>query len=89
VLEDEQFAVRGVFQHDEERFGTPIIVNTPIISDGAPRARGRAPGIGDDSSRLLYELGYTEVEIAWLSSANVVSGCEQSLPEMNPGHSNE
>jgi crotonobetainyl-CoA:carnitine CoA-transferase CaiB-like acyl-CoA transferase len=89
VLKDEQFAIRGVFQYDEERFGTPIIVNTPIISDGAPRARGRAPRIGEDSSRLLFEIGYTTEEVASLCSANVVSGRENSTPGSGAVHANE
>jgi crotonobetainyl-CoA:carnitine CoA-transferase CaiB-like acyl-CoA transferase len=86
VLKDEQFAARGVFQRDEVRFGTPIIVNTPIISDGAPRARGRAPSIGEDSSRLLFEIGYTSDEIASLHSSSVVCGCEISTPRSDGVH---
>jgi crotonobetainyl-CoA:carnitine CoA-transferase CaiB-like acyl-CoA transferase len=73
VLADEQFAVRGMFLHDEVRHGSPIIVNTPIVSDGAPRARGRAPKVGEDTLRLLLDLGYTAEDIVSLSSAGVVS----------------
>ncbi|MGW1561116.1 CaiB/BaiF CoA transferase family protein [Streptomyces sp. NPDC002144] len=72
ILADEQFAVRGLFVHDEERFAEPTIVNTPIVADGAPRARGRAPELGADSAAVLAELGYGDEQIAALVEDGVV-----------------
>ncbi len=63
VVDDEQYAARGMFIRDPQRHGQEIIVNTPIISDGAPRARGRAPLLGESTSALLAEIGYSDNEI--------------------------
>ena len=43
MLSDSQYAVRGMFPSDEQRFGHARMVNTPLIADGAPRAHRRAP----------------------------------------------
>ncbi|MFF4507003.1 CaiB/BaiF CoA transferase family protein [Streptomyces sp. NPDC001401] len=72
ILTDEQFAARGLFVHDEERFAEPTIVNTPIVADGAPRARGRAPELGADTIAVLAELGYDDDRIAALVEDGVV-----------------
>ncbi|MFD4511102.1 CaiB/BaiF CoA transferase family protein [Streptomyces sp. NPDC058457] len=72
IVTDEQFAVRGLFVHDEDRFAQPTIVNTPIVADGAPRARGRAPGVGADTVAVLTGLGYDDERIAALAEAGVV-----------------
>ena len=72
VLTDEQFAERGLFVHDEDRFGQPTIVNTPIVADGAPRARGPAPVLGSDTAAVLAGLGYDDERIAALVEAGVV-----------------
>lgn len=72
IVADEQLLARGLFVHDEERHGEPTIVNTPIVSDGAPRARGRAPELGRDSVAVLAELGYDGDRIAALADAGVI-----------------
>jgi crotonobetainyl-CoA:carnitine CoA-transferase CaiB-like acyl-CoA transferase len=73
IVTDEQFLARGLFVHNEERHGEPTIVNTPIVSDGAPRARGAAPSLGRDTAATLAELGYDGDRIAALAEAGVIS----------------
>ncbi|ONH60481.1 CoA transferase [Frankia sp. CcI49] len=77
ILTDEQFAVRGLFEHDEHRFGQPTVVNTPIVSDGAPRARGRAPALGQDTLSVLSGLGYDGERISTLIERGVVGACSR------------
>ncbi|WP_280424594.1 CaiB/BaiF CoA transferase family protein [Nocardia carnea] len=72
VVEDPQFAARKLFLRDPERFGQDLVVNTPLVSEGVPRARGAAPGIGADSTSLLGELGFDEDEIAELVKSGIV-----------------
>ena len=72
VLTDSQYAARNLFPSDPERFGQARIVNTPLIADGAPRARTRAPGAGADTRSLLGELGMDNNEIARLAEAGVI-----------------
>jgi crotonobetainyl-CoA:carnitine CoA-transferase CaiB-like acyl-CoA transferase len=72
IINDPQFAERGIFLQDPERYGEPVIVNTPIIADGAPRARDRAPELGEDTASLLAELGYDSARIEQLARAGVV-----------------
>lgn len=78
ITKDPQFAERGIFLHDPERHGEPIMVNTPIIADGAPRARGRAPELGQDSASLLAELGYDSSRIARLARDGVIATASES-----------
>jgi crotonobetainyl-CoA:carnitine CoA-transferase CaiB-like acyl-CoA transferase len=73
IVSDEQFLARGLFVHDEERHGQPTIVNTPIVSDGAPRARGAAPELGRDTEAILADLGYDAQRISALVEAGVVA----------------
>jgi crotonobetainyl-CoA:carnitine CoA-transferase CaiB-like acyl-CoA transferase len=73
IVSDEQFLARGLFVHDEERHGEPVIVNTPIVSDGAPRARGAAPELGRDTAAVLADLGYDEQRVSALLEAGVVA----------------
>lgn len=73
IVGDEQFLARGLFVHDEDRHGQPTIVNTPIISDGAPRARGAAPELGRDTRTVLASLGYDEQRVEALIEAGVVA----------------
>ena len=72
VLTDPQFAARNLFPGDPDRFGQERIVNTPLVADGAPRARSKAPKIGADTRALLGELGMGEDEIARLVEAGVI-----------------
>ncbi|MBL1101514.1 CaiB/BaiF CoA transferase family protein [Streptomyces coffeae] len=78
ILTDEQFATRGLFVHDEPRFGERTIVNTPIVSDGAPRARGPAPALGENTVAVLSELGYDGERITALVEAGVVGAALDS-----------
>jgi crotonobetainyl-CoA:carnitine CoA-transferase CaiB-like acyl-CoA transferase len=73
VLADPQFAARNLFPEDPALFGQERMVNTPVVSDGAPRARAKAPGIGADSSVLLRELGMDESEIKQLVQQGVIA----------------
>ena len=73
VLTDPQFAARNLFPEDPDRFGQERMVNTPLVTDGAPRARAKAPRIGADSSVLLDELGMDESEIAQLVQQGVIA----------------
>jgi crotonobetainyl-CoA:carnitine CoA-transferase CaiB-like acyl-CoA transferase len=76
VLADPQFETRGMFPRDEARYGQETIVNTPIIADGAPRARGKAPRIGESTSGLLAELGYDDQQIEALLRDRVVAAAQ-------------
>jgi len=76
VVADPQFAARGMFPHDAERHGAPVIVNTPVIADGAPRARGRAPRVGESTAALLSELGYLPGDIQRLADTRVIAMTE-------------
>ena len=73
VMSDPQFQERGIFPKDPVRHGEPVIVNTPVIADGAPRARGRAPRLGESAAALLGELGYSTEHIQRLVDAGVIS----------------
>ena len=47
-------------------------MNTPIVADGAPRARGPAPEVGADTLAILGELGYDDERIAALVEDGIV-----------------
>jgi crotonobetainyl-CoA:carnitine CoA-transferase CaiB-like acyl-CoA transferase len=72
MLDDAQYAARGMFPADVERFGHRRMVNTPIVADGAPRAQRRAPTVGEDTRALLAEIGVDGLEIAALLRDHVV-----------------
>lgn len=72
VVSDPQFAARGLFPRDPEHLGQSLVVNTPLLSDGAPRARTGAPGVGADSYAILGELGLDDREIRGLADAGVI-----------------
>ena len=74
MLTDPQFLARGMFPHDPEQHGEPAIVNTPVIADGAPRARGRAPILGQSAPAVLTELGYAPADIRRLADEGVIAG---------------
>ncbi|GAA0947504.1 CaiB/BaiF CoA-transferase family protein [Pseudonocardia zijingensis] len=74
MLDDPQYAARGMFPGDTDRFGHRRIVNTPLVADGAPRARRRAPAIGEDTLALLEEIGFDGPEIDALRRDRVVGG---------------
>ncbi|WP_043737397.1 CaiB/BaiF CoA transferase family protein [Nocardia asiatica] len=73
VLADPQFEARGMFPRSTDRFGDAPMVNTPIVSDGAPRARRQAPQVGEQTDHILTELGYSPGDIDRLVSAGVVA----------------
>ena len=72
MLADPQYAVRGMFPSDPQRFGHRRMVNTPLIADGAPRAHRRAPRVGEDTVTLLGELGLTGADIDGLLRDRVI-----------------
>jgi crotonobetainyl-CoA:carnitine CoA-transferase CaiB-like acyl-CoA transferase len=81
VVDDEQFAARGMFVRDRERHGEDIMINTPIVADGAPRARGRAPLLGESTTALLAEMGYGPSQIDELVEAGVVGASDAVDPD--------
>lgn len=83
MLNDSQYAARGMFPSDAERFGHRCIVNTPLIADGAPRAQRRAPGIGQDTAALLSELGIGDHEMRALLRDQVVGDAGEALSTAN------
>jgi len=80
MLDDAQYAAREMFPDDIERFGHRRMVNTPLIADGAPRARGKAPEVGQDTVALLAELGVGEQDIRALTRDGVVGGAGGPVP---------
>lgn len=72
MLDDAQYRAREMFPESVERFGHRRIVNTPIVADGAPRARRRAPAAGADTAALLDEIGLAGPEIDALVREHVV-----------------
>jgi len=79
VLDDDHFAARGLFVRDEAQFGQPILINTPIVSEGAPGIRSRAPGAGADTGGVLQQIGYSSHEIQELALNGVVSNIRANL----------
>jgi crotonobetainyl-CoA:carnitine CoA-transferase CaiB-like acyl-CoA transferase len=74
MLNDAQYAARGMFPQDVERFGHDRIVNLPLIADGAPRAQRRSPDLGENTVGLLTELGFGPDAIETLVRDHVVGG---------------
>ncbi|MDQ0381405.1 CaiB/BaiF CoA transferase family protein [Amycolatopsis thermophila] len=87
MLDDAQYAAREMFPSDVERFGHRRMVNTPLVADGAPRARRKAPELGQDTVALLVELGIGDHEIRTLVRDRVVGGAaaEASTPDTKVG----
>lgn len=77
VVDDPQFHVRETFVRDIDKHGQAIVVNTPIVADGAPRARGRAPRLGESNYSVLSDLGYDPTTIRCLVEAGVISTFDQ------------
>lgn len=73
VVTDAQFTARGMFPRDRQKHVAPIVVNTPVIADGAPRARGRSPRLGETAPELLAEIGYSTDDIASLSDRGIIA----------------
>jgi hypothetical protein len=68
------------FDTEYNRFRHRIaIVNTPIISEGAPRARGRAPRLGESTPALLTELLYDQTQISDLLRDGVIGIAEPEV----------
>jgi crotonobetainyl-CoA:carnitine CoA-transferase CaiB-like acyl-CoA transferase len=82
VVSDAQYHARGMFPRDPERHGQDTIVNTPIIADGAPRARGRAPRIGESTAAIMAEVGYETGEIRKLLCDGVIAVAEPEEPDV-------
>jgi crotonobetainyl-CoA:carnitine CoA-transferase CaiB-like acyl-CoA transferase len=72
IVDDEQFEARGMFVHDPERLGYATLVNTPVVSDGAPRIRARAPRLGENTVEILRDAGYDDNAIRQLIDDNVI-----------------
>jgi crotonobetainyl-CoA:carnitine CoA-transferase CaiB-like acyl-CoA transferase len=72
IVVDEQFQARGMFVHDSDRLGYDTLVNTPVISDGAPRIRERAPRLGENTVEILTDAGYDQDAIHQLINNNVI-----------------
>ncbi|WP_021591395.1 CaiB/BaiF CoA transferase family protein [Actinomadura welshii] len=89
MLDDPQYAIREMFPSDVDRFGHHRIVNTPLISDGAPRARHKAPGIGQDTVTLLRELGIDDQGIGALLRDQVVGDGTAAPSSVDSGASRE
>jgi crotonobetainyl-CoA:carnitine CoA-transferase CaiB-like acyl-CoA transferase len=73
VVSDPQFVARGIFPQDAQRHGAAVLVNTPIIADGAPRAKGKAPLLGASAPRILGELGYSTTDIKRLTVDGIIA----------------
>ena len=73
IVRDDQYEARGMFVHDDEQLGYPTLVSTPVVADGAPRIRRRAPLLGEDTVSVLTELGITEDEIQALLERGAVA----------------
>ena len=66
MMADEQYAARGMFPQLSDGTETVTVVNTPIVSEGAPRASRLGPRLGQDTHAVLSDLGITNAEIAHL-----------------------
>jgi crotonobetainyl-CoA:carnitine CoA-transferase CaiB-like acyl-CoA transferase len=64
--EDPQVRVNGIVAPPTDpRVPAPLIVNHPLNIDGMPRAGARhAPAVGEDTAKVLAELGYDAATIA-------------------------
>jgi crotonobetainyl-CoA:carnitine CoA-transferase CaiB-like acyl-CoA transferase len=72
LVADPHLRSRGLFASDPEL--TPhVLVNSPLVADGAPRIRGRGPRCGEDTLALLAELDVGETEARQLVADRVVA----------------
>jgi alpha-methylacyl-CoA racemase len=71
ALADPQVQARGVIAGQTE--GAPLLRSVPLLSDAPPRLLDPAPRLGEHTSTILAEAGYSPAEIAAL----VASGAAQ------------
>jgi hypothetical protein len=58
-----------------------------VLADGAPRARGRAPRLGQSAPKLLAELGYDNERIRQLVDDGIIGVDERNdkVAAIDPG----
>ena len=70
LADDEQIRAAGLLTEDHN--GRPVI-DHPVKVDGLPRrARGRAPDVGEHSTGIMSELGFTDQAIDALEQNGVI-----------------
>ena len=86
IPEDRQMLESGALVPlDDPGAGASHVVSSPIWIDGAPRTEpSRAPDIGEHSTEILRELGYSASEIEALRESGAVAGASAPDPAPSP-----